>query len=337
MKAVTLNNFGVDNLAISELAAPQIGAGEVLVKFKAAAINSRDYQIVSGSFSPETPLPIIPVSDGAGEVVSVGNSVENFAVGDLVCPLFFPEWLAGEALQDERSVSSGLEAPGVLREYGAYQPHQIIKIPPYLSAPEAACFPCAGLTAWTSLVNFSSIGKDDWVLVQGTGGVSLFGLQFAKALGANVIVTSGNNAKLKKALDLGADHGINYNETPDWGATAYQLADNLGVHAVLEVGGTGTLPQSVAALRRGGHINIIGYFAGIEIGLNVFQLIERNAHMHGLSVGNRSGFEAMLAFAETHQIRPVISQTYDFSEAGNAIEAISTGDYFGKLIVRIDQ
>ena len=335
MKAITLDRFGIENLTLAEIDTPQIGLGEVLVNFKAASINSRDNQIISGSFSPNQPLPIVPVSDGAGKVVSVGDGVENLSVGDLVCPLFFPEWLAGEALQDERAVSSGLEAPGVLREYGAYQQHQVVKVPAYLSAAEAACFPCAGLTAWTSLVNFSSIGEGDWVLVQGTGGVSLFGLKFAKALGAHVIVTSGDNAKLRKALDLGADHGINYKDTPDWGTTAHQLADGLGVHAILEVGGTGTLPQSLAALRRGGHINIIGYFAGIDIGLNVFHLIERNAHMHGLSVGNRSGFEAMLAFAETHQIHPVISQTYDFADAGKAVEAISHGDHFGKLVVEI--
>jgi len=336
MQAIILPRFGTENLQLTELEAPVPGDDEVLVKFAAAAVNSRDAQIISGAFSPDQPLPIVPVSDGAGTVEAVGKQVEGLARGDLVCPLFFPEWMAGEALADERSVSSGLEAPGVLREYGVYKAHQIIRVPSYLSAAEAACLPCAGLTAWTALVNYSSIGEGDWVLVQGTGGVSLFGLQFAKALGANVIVTSGSDDKLEQALQLGADHGINYANQPEWGEAARELADGRGVHAVLDVGGTGTLPQSVAALRRGGHINVIGYFGGIDLGLNVFHLIERNAHIHGVAVGNREGFEHMVAFLGEHEIHPVIGAEYSFADAARAIERVGDGSHVGKIVIEIN-
>jgi NADPH:quinone reductase-like Zn-dependent oxidoreductase len=280
-------------------------------------------------------LPIVPISDGAGEIVAVGNKVADLAVGDPVCPLFFPEWLSGEAVSDERAVSSGLEAPGVLREFGAYLPHQLIRLPAYLSAAEAACLPCAGLTAWTALIEFSALSAGDWVLLQGTGGVSLFGLQFAKAAGAKVIVTSSQDEKLAKASALGADHVINYRQDPDWGATAHRLADDKGVHAILEIGGTGTLQQSFKALRRGGHINVIGYFAGIELGLTVFHLIERNAHMHGLSVGNRDSFADMLTFIEQHQIRPVISEIFELENSGEAVAAISRDKNFGKIVIEI--
>jgi NADPH:quinone reductase-like Zn-dependent oxidoreductase len=331
-----LHRFGIENLELADIDRPDCAAGEVLVRFRAASINSRDYQIVTGGFAPDQPLPIIPVSDGAGEIVAIGDGVTTLKPGDLVCPLFFPEWLDGEAIRDERAISSGLEAPGTLREFGAYRELQLVSVPAYLTAQEAACFPCAGLTAWTALVNFSSIGAGDWVLVQGTGGVSLFGLQFAKALGARVIVTSGSDAKLERAMALGADFGLNYRDDPDWGTTARTLADGAGVHAVLEIGGTGTLQQSIAAIRRGGHINVIGYFAGIDLGLNVFHVIERNAHIHGLSVGNRSGFEAMLAFAAEHEIHPVIGQVFDFAAAADAIAAITRGEHFGKLVVDID-
>lgn len=336
MRAIILPRFGTDNLQLAELDKPMLKGDEVLVRFAAAAVNSRDAQIIAGTFSPDQPLPIVPVSDGAGIVEEVGKDVDGISLGDLVCPLFFPEWLSGEALADERRVSSGLEAPGVLREYGVYKPHQLVRVPGYLSAAEAACLPCAGLTAWTSLVNYSSIGAGDWVLVQGTGGVSLFGLQFAKALGAKVIVTSGDDAKLEKALQLGADHGINYVRRPAWGAVARELADGFGVHAVLDVGGTGTLAQSVAALRRGGHINVIGYFGGIDLGLNVFHLIERNAHIHGVAVGNRDGFEHMVAFLHQHEIHPVIGAEYPFEEAARAIERVGDGSHIGKIVINMD-
>lgn len=334
MQAIQLNRFGTDHLQIVELDRPRPGPGEVLVKFGAASINSRDVQIVSGQFSPNQPLPIIPLSDGAGDVLEVGEGVTELLVGDRVCPLFFPEWMGGEALSNERSVSSGLEVPGVLREYGVYAQHQVVKTAAHLTAAEAACLPCAGLTAWTSLVTMAGTGAGDWVLILGTGGVSVFGLQFAKALGAKVIVTSSSDEKLTRTVELGADAVINYVNDPDWGAAARELS-NGGVHAVLEIGGTGTLAQSVTAIRRGGHINVIGYVAGIDVGLTVFDLIERNAHLHGISVGNRRDFEAMMACIAEHELHPVIGERYAFEDAGKAINALAEGTHLGKLVLDI--
>lgn len=336
MKTYSLPKFGIENLQIVGMDKPEPAPGEVLVKFGAASLNYRDYQIVIGEFAPTQALPIVPISDGAGEVEAVGDGVNGLQVGELVMPLFFPEWMAGEALADERKLSSGLEVPGTLREYGIYREHQLVRAAPHLSAAEAACFPCAGLTAWSALVAQSNIGEGDWVLVQGTGGVSLFGLQFAQALGASVIVTSSSDDKLARAREFGAVYGINYTQQPEWGKAAREFTGGRGVDAVLEIGGTGTLQQSIASIRRGGHINIIGYLAGLELGLSVVQMIERNANLHGLSVGNRTGFEQMMAVVAEHEIRPVISQTYAFAEAGEALQDIVTGARFGKLVVEID-
>jgi NADPH:quinone reductase-like Zn-dependent oxidoreductase len=335
MKICELSAWGFDNLHYRDVSTPQPGPDQVLLKFGAASINYRDYQIVAGEFAPDQPLPIIPGSDGAGRIVAVGDNVDGLSPGDRVSPLFFPEWMSGEALDNERSVSSGLETLGVLREYGVYEPHQVCRIAPHLTDAEASCYPCAGLTAWNSLVTCSGTAAGDTVLVQGTGGVSIMALQFAKAMGARVIVTSSSDERLQRALVLGADHGINYRETPNWGEAARKLTDGQGVDAVIEIGGEGTLPQSITALRRGGHINVIGYLAGIGLGLSVFNLIERNANLHGLSVGNREQFEEMMEFVGAHGIKPVIGRTYSFDEAGQAIQDITRGGNFGKLVVTI--
>ncbi len=335
MKICELSTWGFDNLHYRDVSTPQLGPDQVLLKFGAASINYRDYQIVAGEFAPDQPLPIIPVSDGAGRIVAAGDNVDGLSPGDRVSPLFFPEWMSGEALDNERSVSSGLETLGVLREYGVYEPHQVCRFAPHLTDAEASCYPCAGLTAWNSLVTCSGTAAGDTVLVQGTGGVSIMALQFAKAMGARVIVTSSSDERLQRALVLGADHGINYRETPNWGEAARKLTGGQGVDAVIEIGGEGTLPQSITALRRGGHINVIGYLAGIGLGLSVFNMIERNANLHGLSVGNREQFEEMMKFVGAHGIKPVIGRTYSFDEAGQAIQDITRGGNFGKLVVTI--
>jgi NADPH:quinone reductase-like Zn-dependent oxidoreductase len=335
MKICELSAWGFDNLHFRDVETPQPGPDQVLLKFGAASVNYRDYQIVAGEFAPDQPLPIIPGSDGAGEIVTMGDNVDELSPGDRVAPLFFPEWMSGDALGNERSVSSGLETPGVLREYGIYEQHQVCRVAPHLTDAEASCYPCAGLTAWNSLITFSGITAGDTVLVQGTGGVAIMALQIAKAMGAQVIVTSSSDDRLQRALQLGADHGINYRETPEWGEAARKLTDGRGVHAVIEIGGEGTLPQSIAALRRGGHINVIGYLAGVGLGLSVFDLIERNANIHGLSVGNREQFEEMMDFVSEHGIKPVIGRTYSFDETGQAIQDIARGGNFGKLVVII--
>lgn len=219
-----------------------------------------------------------------------------------------------------------------MREYGVYSEESVVKMPGHLTAAEAACFPCAGLTAWSALVETANIQRGDTVLVQGTGGVGLAGLVFARALGARVIVISSSDSRLEKARGLGADFTINYRDTPDWGQAAFDLAGH-GVDAVLEIGGTGTLPQSLTAIRHGGHIAIVGYVAGIEMGITVFPLIVKNAHLHGIGTGNRDACERMLACVDEHAIRPVIAHARPFSEAPSALSDLERGGHMGKIVI----
>lgn len=335
MRALELPEFGIEHIREIELEESAPGDGQVLVQFEAAAVNYRDFMIAEGMFAPREDLPIIPLSDGAGEVVAVGQGVSALQPGDRVTPLFFPRWMSGDALGDERSVSTGLEAPGCLREHGVFDERAVVKVPGYLNAEQAACFPCAGLTAWSALVTTSGISAGDSVCVLGTGGVSIFALQFAKAMGATVIVTSGSDEKLDRARELGADHVINYKATPDWGPAAKALTGGRGVDVVVEIGGTGTLPQSFKAIRRGGHIPIIGALAGAEMGVLVYELIMTNAHLHGIGVGNRVCYEDMMKFCAQQEIVPVIDRAYAFDDAASAIRDIDKGEHFGKLVVRI--
>ncbi len=335
MKALELAEFGIANMRTVTQDDPQPEAGQVLVKFKAASVNFRDFMIAEGLFAPPEDLPVIPLSDGAGAVVAVGQDVSDLKVGDMVTPLFFPRWLSGDALGDERSVSTGLEAPGCLREFGVFDESAVVKVPDHLSAEQAACFPCAGLTAWSALVTTAGVQSGDVVLVLGTGGVSIFALQFAKATGATVIVTSSSDAKLDHAQELGADHCINYQSTPEWGPAAKALTNGRGVDIVVEVGGSGTLLQSFKAIRRGGHIPIIGALAGDRMNVVVYELIKTNAHLHGIGVGNRAGHQEMMDFADKHRISPVIHQVYPFADAAAAMRDINKGEHFGKLVIRI--
>ncbi|MCK5424825.1 MAG: NAD(P)-dependent alcohol dehydrogenase [Emcibacter sp.] len=339
MLAFELPKFGIDNLHTIELDEQALKSGpvtgQVLIKFKAASINYRDFMIAEGLFAPQENLPIIPLSDGAGEVVAIGDGVTRVAVGDLVTPLFFPQWFSGDALGTERAVSTGLEAPGCLRKYGSFDEKSVVKVADHLDAEQAACFPCAGLTAWNALVTTSAIKAGDTILVLGTGGVAIFALQFAKALGATVIITSSSDDKLAQAKALGADHIINYITTPEWGEAAKTLTNGEGVNTVVEIGGTGTLAQSFKAIRRGGHIAIIGALAGAQMEILVYELIMTNAHLHGISVGNRDDFEAMMAFVSKHKITPVIEKNYPFESAATALGDIDRGKHFGKLTISI--
>ena len=335
MKAYELTEFGIDRVRQVTMDDPHPGPGQVLVKLNAASINYRDFMICAGRFGSPNDLPIVPLSDGAGEVVAVGEGVASLGIGDHVAPLFFPCWISGDALGDERAVSTGLEADGCLREFGVFDEQSVVKSAAHLTDEQAACFPCAGLTAWSALVTTSKVQPDDTVLVLGTGGVSIFALQFAKALGARVIVTSASDAKLENARTLGADEVINYRDTPEWGLAAKDLTGGRGVDVVIEVGGTETLGQSFAAVRRGGHIPIIGALAGAKMDILVYDLIGTNAHVHGISVGNRSSCEDMMRFVDKHRITPVIHRNYAFDDAVDALHAIDRGEHVGKLTVKI--
>ncbi len=334
MQTLHLSNFGSDNLSLTDVTVSEPSAYEVVVRLEAASLNPRDSQIISGHFTPNVEFPLIPLSDGAGTVIQVGAAVTRFKVGDGVTSLFFPNWHEGEATGGERAVSTGLEAPGTAREIGIFHEESLASFPPHLSAAEAACYPCAGLTAWFSLFDKSHISAGSWVLIQGTGGVATMGIQLAKAAGANVIVISSSNDKLQKAAALGADHLINYVETPDWGQRAFELSGH-GVDAVLEIGGTGTLGNSLNAIRHGGHINIIGYVAGIDMGITVFPLIIKNANFHGIGTGNRESYERLMAFVATHQIHPAIDGRFPLAALQQALHALDNSRPFGKVVIDI--
>jgi NADPH:quinone reductase-like Zn-dependent oxidoreductase len=333
LRAMQLAEFGIDHLREIMLDDPEPGPGQVLVKFAAASVNYRDFLIAEGKFAPPKDLPIIPLSDGAGEVVALGSGVSALRVGDLVTPLFFPRWQTGDALGNERAISTGLEGPGCLRELGVFDESAVVKVPDHLGPDEAACFPCAGLTAWSALMTTAGLAVGDTVCVLGTGGVSIFALQFAKAMGATVIVTSRSDEKLARARQLGADHVVNYQKTPEWGPVVKALTGGRGVDVVVEIGGTVTLKQSIRAIRRGGHIPIVGALTGAQMDLQVTDLIMSNAHLHGIGVGNRASYEDMMSFVAEHRIAPVIDRRYSFEESATAIRDIDQGKHFGKLIV----
>jgi NADPH:quinone reductase-like Zn-dependent oxidoreductase len=337
MKTLQLDDFGLDGLYLAESPEPgKPGPGEVLVRFEAACVNPRDLQIITGQFTPNVDFPLVPLSDGAGVVEAVGEGVTRVAVGDRITPTFFPGWISGEALQDERQVSSGLEAPGTAREYGIYAEDAVVRAAPHLTAAEAACYPCAGLTAWTALVEKSGIGEGDWVLIQGTGGVAMMALDFARALGANAIVLSSSDEKRAIARERGAAHTINYAEVPEWGPLAFEMSGH-GVDAVVEIGGAGTMAQSLAAIRHGGHVNVIGYMAGFDLGVTVFPLIIRNANLHGIGTGNRDQYEAMMRFVAEHELHPLISAAFPLARTADALRALDENRPAGKIVIDISR
>src|SRR5262249_46162466 len=258
--------FGFEALRLAERPTPTPGPGEVLLKLKAVSLNYRDLLVVKGLYNPKMPLPRIPVSDGVGAVAATGAGVSRVRTGQRVAGLFMPGWLEGELTDAKGRTALGGSVDGLLCEYAVLSEQSVVSVPEHLTDEEAATLPCAAVTAWNGLVRAGNVKPGDTVLVQGTGGVSLFALQFARLAGARVIATSSNDQKLARAKSLGASDGINYRETPEWGESVRQLTGGRGVDHVVEVGGAGTLAQSLRAVRTGGHIALIGVLAGYRQG-----------------------------------------------------------------------
>lgn len=328
-------SFGLSNLKPAERAVPKPGPGQVLVRMTAASLNFRDLLMVRGLYNPRQPLPLIPFSDGAGEVAALGKGVKRFAVGDKVCPTFFQGWPAGEPSRDKLKTSLGGPADGVLREYAVFAEGGLVRAPAHLSDAEAACLPCAAVTAWNALVTRGGLIGGETVLVQGTGGVSIFALQIAKALGARVIATSSSDEKLARARELGADELINYRATEKWGAEARGLTGGRGVDLVVEVGGANTLEQSLAALRPGGRIAMIGVLSGTASKIDVIPILMQGLRIQGIIVGHRESFEDLNRFVSQVKLRPVIDQVRPWTEAPAALEAMVAGEHLGKIVLRI--
>lgn len=326
------NAYGIENLTLADKPEPVPGPGQIVVNMKAASLNYRDLLTVIG-YGGGFALPLIPFSDGAGEVAAIGPGVTRVAAGDKVCPLFFQSWLAGPVTAESRNKPLGGPLSGVLQQKMLLDADGVSKFPAHLSFEEAATLPCAGLTAWRAVTIEAPVGPGDTVLVQGTGGVSIFALQFAKARGATVIATSSSDEKLERAAKLGADHTINYKTTPDWGRKARELTGGRGVDVVVEVGGENTLNQSFDAARVGGSIVVIGVLGGFSSPVMIPIVFGKNLHIHGISVGSREQFDDMAAHIATWKLKPVVDRTFPFAKLPDALRLMQAGGHFGKIAI----
>src|SRR5262249_21480074 len=306
MKAAEIkNSFGIDSLTLTERPEPKLGPGQVVVKIKAASLNFRDLLTVKGQYNPKQPLPLIPLSDGAGQVVDVGAAVTRVKTGDRVAGIFAQKWLAGTPSRLDLRSTLGGPLDGMLAEYAVLHEDGLVHIPPHLTDEEAATLPCAAVTAWSALVTDGQLKAGDTILVQGTGGVCLFALQFAKLTGARVLITSGSDAKLERARQLGASACINYKSAPNWEKQVRELTGGVGVDHVVEVGGAGTFAKSLAAVRIGGHIAVIGVLSGTTTSVDLIPILMQKVQVCGVLVGSRETFEAMNRAISLHGLRPV--------------------------------
>lgn len=327
--------FGLDNFVQSERPDPVCGPGQVRIAMKAAAPNFRDLMMIEGQYNPRQPLPLIPFSDGAGEVVEVGAGVENLKVGARVVPCFAQGWRSGATSREKFKRTLGGPIDGAMAEYMVVDAEDAVEFPDYLSFVEAATLPCAALTAWNALAETGSVRAGDVVVCQGTGGVSIFGLQFAKALGAEVIITSSSDEKLARAMALGASHGINYCSEPKWGKAVRELTGGRGADHILEVGGAKTLEQSMAAVRYGGEISVIGVLSGASQNLNIVPILMHQIRVQGIFVGSGEMLENMMRAMRAHEVRPQVDRVFDFDEAPEALRYLKAGKHFGKVVIRI--
>ncbi|MEO8319384.1 MAG: NAD(P)-dependent alcohol dehydrogenase [Bradyrhizobium sp.] len=321
----------IDGMDLVERPAPAPGPGEVAVRIRAATLNYRDLLTVQGRGGTYK-LRLVPFSDGAGEVIATGEGVTRVSVGDRVCPMFFQSWFDGGPSAANRRLALGGTRPGVLQEVMVLDAEGVTRIPGHLSLVEAAALPCAGLTAWRALFDEGHLRPGQTVLVQGTGGVSIFALQFAKLAGATVIVTSSSDDKLERAKTLGADHTINYRAVPEWGKAAADWAGG-GVDHVVEVGGKDTFRQSIEAAKVGGNILVIGVLSGFAQEIAIPSIFSKNLHVIGLSVGSRRMFEDMASAIGRSELRPVIDKTFNFTEVPEALRLMERGGHFGKIAI----
>ncbi|WP_416899372.1 MAG: zinc-dependent alcohol dehydrogenase family protein [Minwuia sp.] len=336
MKAALLTEPGIDNLKVVDTDEPSPGPGQVKVRLRASTLNYRDLVTIQGGYgSKQKQSGLIPLSDGAGEVVEVGKGVTQYQAGDRVTPIFFTNWFAGEPTAQAQSQALGGSAQGCAAEYICLPAHGVVPTPDYLSDAEAASTVCAGLTAWQAVIEKGGIRPGDWVLTQGTGGVSIFALQFAKAMGARVIATTSSDAKAARLKELGADHVVNYLDITEWGKAAKSLTGGAGVDLVVEVGGAGTLTQSLKSIRIGGTVAMIGILAGQSSEVNMGYVLMTNSRIQGITVGSREMHLAMYRAMEAHRIKPVISDSFPLADIRSALEHQKASRHFGKIALEI--
>ena len=326
---------GIDALVKVERPDPKPAYRQVMVKVKACSLNFRDLGIVRGTYRMPVRENLIPLSDGAGEVIEVGPGVTRVKVGDHVAGCFFQRWLGGEPPADVHASALGGGIDGMLAEHAVLEEDGVVKIPAHLSLEEGATLPCAGVTVWNAMTEHAKLIAGQTMLLQGTGGVSIFGLQLARMMGIQVIITSSSDDKLARAKALGANHGINYKTTPDWEKAALGLTGGRGVDHVVEVGGAATLARSFGAIRVGGKITMIGGLSGPATEINPGLIFARRANVQGISVGSMQMFEAMSRAIAASGIKPVIDKVFPFDEAQAAYRHMASGAHFGKIVIRV--
>jgi NADPH:quinone reductase-like Zn-dependent oxidoreductase len=337
MKAYQLSpGAGVSALRLSNIAEPVPNPYEVLIKTHAASINYRDLMYARGDYINLKDAPLVPLGDGAGEVIAVGARVTRFKPGDRVTHSYFPDWIDGAPDSRKTAASFGTHINGALAEAFVAPEEALVRIPDYLSYVEAATLSCAGTTAWNSLFVDGALKPGATVLLEGTGGLSILTLQLAKAAGLRVIITSSSDEKLERARALGADATINYRATPEWQDEALRLTDGRGVDLTLDIGGPGTLPRALAATRMGGKVAVIGRIGGTgEHTVDPIDLIRGLRRLSGIFVGSRAMLDDLLLFLRTTRIHPVIDREFSFADAPLAYEYLQSGRHFGKIVIRV--
>jgi NADPH:quinone reductase-like Zn-dependent oxidoreductase len=341
MHAYPVRQFGIDHLRKIDLPTPQTAPGTVLIKVHAVSLNYRDLLMVKGLYNPKMALPRIPCSDGAGEVVAVGEGTSRVKIGDRVCGIFMQRWLDSPLTAEKSKDALGGDTDGMLTEYALLHEQGVVRFPEHLSYEEASTLPCAGVTAWNALhhagdpVNPAQPGET--VVIQGTGGVSIFALQFGKLLGVRVLGTSSSEEKLSRARSLGLDEGCNYKERPDWSKWISETTANKGADRIIEVGGAGTFGQSLRAARVGGTIAQIGILSGASTAdpIVLTPILHKQLRVQGIYVGSQVMFEQMNAAITKARLHPIVDKVFDFSQSAEAFAHMESASHFGKIVIRV--
>ena len=332
MRVWQVSSFGIDSLELVDRPTPQPGPGEVLVKIQAISLNYRDLMMVKGLYNPKLHLPRIPCSDGAGEVAAIGEGVTAWKPGDRVCGTFFQNWIDGPPTPAKIKGALGGDIDGMLAEFVLLKETGMVRFPKHLSFEEAATLPCAAVTAWNALAA-ANLQPNSTVLIQGTGGVSIFALQFAKLKSLRVLGISSSDAKLQRACSLGLDKGLDYGETSEWDRWVMEQTSGEGVDLVVEVGGVGTLPRSLRAVKMGGMIAQIGVLTGPSEPIPVPMILHKQVRIQGIYVGSRHHFEEMNKAIAAAELRPIF-ESRPWTQAREAFREMESATHFGKLVLK---
>jgi len=324
---------GYHNVVVSHDEPRSPGYGEITVRIRASSLNYHDFAVVSGVWGPKESR--VPMADGAGEVIALGEGVTEYQIGDAVVSTFFPDWLAGEPLDSSFARVPGDGIDGYAREFVTAKTTAFTHAPIGYSHAESATLTTAALTSWRCLMVDDALKPGDWVLTQGTGGVSIFAIQFAKMAGAKVIATSSNDEKLERLKSLGADHVINYRTTPEWGDVAFDLTEGVGVDHILDVGGPSTLRESMTAARLGGHISLIGILSGVTGELSFLPVLLKQLRLQGVLVGSRAQQQDMIKALNAHTMRPLIDRHFPLEQIVEAFQYLESNRHFGKICLDI--